>query len=394
MNANFSQLDVSKVSVIVPICKRYLNLMRCLDTIRSQTYKNIEIICIETLGDKEISSLLSSYEAKDKRIQILTLPNAKVEAARNAAIRAASGGWIIGVDAGDCLGPRCIERALGMTTEEVDIVCFGIRRFSEWRQVDKGWKLGRKQGVEPVGRYSFNAVSPTFQGKMWRTSLIHNHGVQFAEGLLFSDESFVYPALTLARKIAFIPEVLYARLEYKSRVYSEFCSMNEDQFVDGRALLKHCMSFMMSRIPSGDSAHCSTVSMALLSFLIKPLLNFPNHQMHSDVRAEICLFIEESGLTSQLPSFAEVALYYHQPLSAWAELKRQIQETSDKPQPDTGLLHDIHLLLNEKRIYRTYRRVKFLSKVTFGKRRAKYKEKTYHFKALVRRCRDLHRIDS
>lgn len=393
MNTISSREDENKVSLILPICDPRINLMRCLDTLRSQTYRNLEILCIETTGSAEIMRLLNSYETKDKRFRILSDPNSGLPAARNTAIAAVTGEWVIGIDAGDCLGPRAVEKALEIANEETDIVCFGIRRFSEWKQVDKGWKLIRKRGVEKVNYNTFYDVPAIFQGKMWRTALLRQYLITFQESLFYSDAAFVFAALSVARKVAYIPEVLYAWLERKTRRFADFSAMNEKHLGHVCDMLVYYFSFIIdinnNKASTEAAGETSPIPLYVISSILKKITKFTNHPLEREVWLRIRKFVETAGLTEYLPSLSDVALYYHQPPCVWPEIKKQMKISSEEYLQDVAFQNDIKLLLNERRIYWNYRRICLLSKLTFGKRRAKYKEKKLKYRELVRRCRHI-----
>lgn len=94
-------MDNGKISVIIPIYNSEKYLKRCLDSVINQTYKNLEIICVND-GSKDNSlQILQEYAQKDNRIIIIDKENAGVSAARNDGIRKATGEYIGFVDSDD-----------------------------------------------------------------------------------------------------------------------------------------------------------------------------------------------------------------------------------------------------------------------------------------------------
>lgn len=100
------------VSIIIPVynAEKYLNV--CLDSVLSQTYRNIEIICINDGSSDNSLSMLREYEEKDSRVKVIDKMNSGVSAARNDGIRAAHGSWIAFVDADDWIDVETIEKAV------------------------------------------------------------------------------------------------------------------------------------------------------------------------------------------------------------------------------------------------------------------------------------------
>lgn len=74
------------VSVIVPVYNTAVYLRRCLDSLCAQTYRNLQIICIDDGSTDESPDILVEYAARDPRIIVHTQENAGLAAARNTAL--------------------------------------------------------------------------------------------------------------------------------------------------------------------------------------------------------------------------------------------------------------------------------------------------------------------
>lgn len=91
----------SKISIIVPIYNTEKYLCRCLDSIITQSYSNIEIILVDD-GSKDSSpSICDEYAQKDKRIIVVHKENGGLSSARNAGLAVATGEYIGFVDSDD-----------------------------------------------------------------------------------------------------------------------------------------------------------------------------------------------------------------------------------------------------------------------------------------------------
>ncbi|MDY6407580.1 MAG: glycosyltransferase, partial [Pseudomonadota bacterium] len=98
-----------EVSVIVPIYKTEKYLRRCLDSICAQTFRDIEIICINDGSPDNSLSILDEYAIRDTRIQIINQENKGQSAARNIGLDKAQGTYIYFVDSDDMLHPQALE---------------------------------------------------------------------------------------------------------------------------------------------------------------------------------------------------------------------------------------------------------------------------------------------
>ena len=100
------------ISVIVPVYKVEAFLRRCVDSILSQTYKNLEVIVVDDGSTDETAGILERYAARDERVVIVHQPNAGLVAARETGIASATGEYVTFVDGDDTIEPDMYERLM------------------------------------------------------------------------------------------------------------------------------------------------------------------------------------------------------------------------------------------------------------------------------------------
>ena len=100
------------LSVIIPVYNTEAYLKRCLDSVLGQTYKNIEVICVNDGSTDNSLQILKDYEKKDKRVLVIDKENGGVVSARKAGIKAASGEYCTYVDSDDWIEPNMYESIL------------------------------------------------------------------------------------------------------------------------------------------------------------------------------------------------------------------------------------------------------------------------------------------
>ena len=91
------------VSVIVPIYKVEPYLRQCVDSIISQTYKNLEIILVDDGSPDACPQICDEYAQKDNRVRVIHKLNEGLSSARNAGLDIATGDYIAFVDSDDWL---------------------------------------------------------------------------------------------------------------------------------------------------------------------------------------------------------------------------------------------------------------------------------------------------
>ena len=125
-------MDQPLISVILPIYNMELYLERCLDSVLNNTYRNLEIICIDD-GSKDNSlEILRRYEATDSRIIVIAKENGGVSSARNAGLDRMTGEYVTFVDPDDFVHPQYIEHFVVAQHETgADLVIGGVLSVTE-----------------------------------------------------------------------------------------------------------------------------------------------------------------------------------------------------------------------------------------------------------------------
>ena len=113
----------SKVSVIIPIYNVEQYLHQCIDSVISQTLREIEIILVDDGSTDRSGCICDEYAAKDKRIKVIHKANQGLSCARNDGIDISTAQFIMFVDGDDWVEPQFCELPYRIAVEEnVDIV--------------------------------------------------------------------------------------------------------------------------------------------------------------------------------------------------------------------------------------------------------------------------------
>lgn len=91
------------VSVIIPVYNIEKFLSACLDSVCSQTLKDIEIICVDDGSTDSSLAILHRYKKQDERVIVLTQQNQGAGAARNYGLSIAKGEYLAFLDSDDFL---------------------------------------------------------------------------------------------------------------------------------------------------------------------------------------------------------------------------------------------------------------------------------------------------
>ncbi len=122
------------VSVIIPAYNAGSFIPQTLDSVLSQTYKNIEVIVVDDGSQDQTPQLVQSIAERDDRVLLFRQTNKGVAAARNSAIERSRGEYIAPIDADDIWHPQKIEKQVQCVLQGVPSV--GLV-YSWWINVDE-----------------------------------------------------------------------------------------------------------------------------------------------------------------------------------------------------------------------------------------------------------------
>lgn len=103
-----------KISIIIPAYNSESTIRRCVDSIRNQTYRNLEIIVVNDGSTDSTSEVVNEINNTDSRVKLISIPNGGVSHARNVGIDSATGDFIAFVDSDDTIDTGMYQRLLDL----------------------------------------------------------------------------------------------------------------------------------------------------------------------------------------------------------------------------------------------------------------------------------------
>ncbi|MCI9173367.1 MAG: glycosyltransferase family 2 protein [Lachnospiraceae bacterium] len=211
-------LENHQVSIIVPVFNAEVTVEKCLNSIRKQTYHNIEIIVVNDGSTDRSLEKVKQLEMEDKRIKFIDQKNGGVSRARNAGLDLAGGEYIAFVDADDYVEDNYIEMLYcALVFWEADIsICWPLLEFPDGKlKKDKERKTSEPE-VFFSEQYSYTAQRK--QRAVWcalfKTSVIKN--VRFAADLFVGEDTLFFAmAVKQSKKIVHTYLKLYHYIQYK-----------------------------------------------------------------------------------------------------------------------------------------------------------------------------------
>lgn len=201
-----------KVSIIIPVYNTSALLPRCLESVTSQTLREIEIICVDDGSTDNSLEVLHQWATKDSRIQVITQANGRQGKARNNGMKIATGEYIGMIDSDDYIPSHYYEELYKAAQEEdADIAMCGIIKEKKMMsrvviQYDK-----RQCAERAAEKLALCNCPPDFHpvNKLYRRSMLNELDIRFAEGVQYEDVMFVMRALCESQKLVVVPNVAY-----------------------------------------------------------------------------------------------------------------------------------------------------------------------------------------
>ncbi len=111
-------MSKSLVSIIIPVYNVESYIKKCLESVINQTYKNLEIICVNDGSPDKSEEIIASFMKNDTRIHLINQENQGLSGARNTGIKNATGEYIMFLDGDDWIDEKTVETAVNEIEKE------------------------------------------------------------------------------------------------------------------------------------------------------------------------------------------------------------------------------------------------------------------------------------
>lgn len=230
-NNSNKKSNTPKISIIICAYNREEYLKRCLNSVKNQTLKNIEIICADDGSTDNTLDVFRKYANKDHRFKFFTQKNSGPGVARNKAIKMATGEYIMFLDSDDWIELNtCEELYKKVKLNDLDILLFLMKNYSEETgeyYEDSYYNLtpipddfeNKVFSHEDISNIIFS-ISISACQKIYKRSLVKK--VHFAEKLLFEDNPFFWGVMLQAKRMSLLKKHFYLRSRHTSSITSEY----------------------------------------------------------------------------------------------------------------------------------------------------------------------------
>ncbi|MDD6603196.1 MAG: glycosyltransferase [Eubacteriales bacterium] len=206
------------VSIIVPVYNVGLYLNDALNSLREQTYNNLEFVLIDDGSEDESGAICDKFAELDKRFSVFHKENGGVSSARNIGVEKASGEYIMFLDADDMLEENAVEKLVDIITRETaDVVLFEYTVDSaDGSSVPVVHsELNGEIAIKDAIKHSIMPTNRFLWSKIYKAEIVKN--IRFDTSLhLGEDTVFACEAMLQGSKAYFLAEPLYHYVQSES----------------------------------------------------------------------------------------------------------------------------------------------------------------------------------
>lgn len=221
--------DSALISIVVPIYNAENYIDKCLQSLRRQTHKNIEIICIDDCSTDKSADIIQEQINKDSRIKLYSTPqNSGPATARNIGLKNAHGEYIMFCDNDDAYTEQMCEVMLKtMQTHDVDIVTCKSNIKNELYNTNlANYINGNPTGFLVLDNNQKAAINVLLWNKIYKKQLIDQYNIKFPDGISAEDDAFIMKYLSVIKTYYGLKSSLYNHLFRKSSFTNTLARFN------------------------------------------------------------------------------------------------------------------------------------------------------------------------
>lgn len=235
---------MATINIIIPVYNGEKYLVRCLESIKQQSFSDWRAICVDDGSTDNTGVILDEYANKDSRFVVIHKKNGGVSAARNEGITHAVGGYVHFMDADDIIDSDYYKKMLACTdTTDADIICSGFVSNSKY---SSNLTYKRYHNLKTLFGKLFwtQALTKSFVWRyLYKTDFIKRNKLKFDVSLISQEDAlFVLDSFVKSNNVTIVPDVNYHYLFNENSALNkkdkQHCDKLKQQYKIGKAFRK------------------------------------------------------------------------------------------------------------------------------------------------------------
>lgn len=218
--AEFSK-NLPKISVIIPAYNVGEFIFECVESVKNQTYQNIEMIIVNDGSTDNTKEICDNLAKTDSRIKLINKKNEKLNFARKTGFENSTGEFITFVDGDDAISKKAIEKLYkNLIAKNCDISISGYERFTDkFKDNIKNDNFIEKEisSRNEIIKYCLvdtnfgikNIYNVTVWGRLYKRKIIEKIDWNFSNYRINEDEFESLQMFNFAKKVYLNNDILY-----------------------------------------------------------------------------------------------------------------------------------------------------------------------------------------
>lgn len=249
---------MNKISVIVPVFNAEKYLDRCINSILSQSYKNIEIILVDDGSTDNSGLICDKYSICNKNILTFHTKNSGAAAARNLGLKKATGDFFAFVDSDDFIENDMYELLFDrINKDKSDLAICSTKivdeqgAFLEWHKCHNDEVISRDEGIIRV----FNLQMDTgLCDKLFKKECFKN--IILPEGQASEDRYVIHEIFMNCDKISLLSNKLYNYVQRSDSITHSMKKINKYGLVSTKHQIDFCVGSNEKFLKYAATSYC------------------------------------------------------------------------------------------------------------------------------------------
>lgn len=218
-------MSYPKVSIICPVYNAEKYIHRCIDSIKSQTLSDWELILVDDGSPDKSGAICDEYADEDPRIRVIHKENGGVSMARQTGVEAATGEFLIHADPDDYVEPEMLEEMVSEIEHQgVDILVtdFYVDRNGKTSELKKQTFEGStcKELSEEI---LFQRLHGSLWNKIVRQSCYRASAPQFFPGVNYCEDVLIWVQMSRFNvSVGYLPKAYYHYVQVEDSITNRF----------------------------------------------------------------------------------------------------------------------------------------------------------------------------
>ena len=208
------------ISINIPVYKCEKHILRCLESVKNQTYQNIEIVLVNDCTADNSVEIIENFAVDNPHLNIRLIhhkENSGLSVVRNTGINESKGEFIYFLDSDDDITPNCIEL---LVNNYLQSKCQLIIAQNRWINTfdntikDFGFPTRAKEKIYTSNEQIFKAYCEnlfpiTSWNKLIKRDFLLEHQIYFIPGLYAQDELWFFHLMEKIESLSIIDDITY-----------------------------------------------------------------------------------------------------------------------------------------------------------------------------------------